>query len=999
EAEAAARTVMQRPPAAGAPVSPARAAQPRLSRADGIQSTSSASQTANKEDQESWIPVSKGKHPLLADAGVRAIARLKSDPDLVAVQMGSAFELPRQKGPTAKPLWDAQARAGALEAIMEPGATEPKTKVGLKQERPDTDDLRDLWLLKVGWPDGGARAAWKEAANQAKTPNAARSTFRPSTKAGSKRCDVDHILELQFGGNNVAQNVQMLDRSPNRSSGALISSKLRSQASKIRNALRKNDPTSPKDRTKTTAIRMQFDSVKFSDDTLDHCQCCDIEAHAKDPQVLKAANESQSGKKGEARTGPGYPMRWGAFHPCVFIDDDKNVDLLHSGIPENKAASTLIRGLLLDVWTLPAKKSGMKTCPDHEEAKKETPDADASGSATGKTSKEKAAQKAPSQAGGTVSAKIDPKSRIVDRLKIKGDQELKLFRDADGNLKAPRTGSRLDFVLRGLSEGYFTRLDVDAEGNLTGAGKVIPSARFLPRPIDVEFDKDRFVMTTQVKKPTLPIPGVEITDCSIGLQIAPEFKPEGKVGFRVAPGGKQIMHGLLTVSADENGLVVNGEVYASIPGVDETKGTLTLKNNQWSVGIEIKAGGDGKIRYVKSVDVSIGFAQQRMTASGTAELTVPGVTEPVKAEVSYDEYGWAFSGLAKFHPPRLKEVAIHLRYARGRLSGEGDTEFEFHHQKGKVHVSYDEGMFSGKGSLAISTKRAEGSIDVEMHHRPSGALYFTGEGHVTFRIRDDLEAGAGVKIDDQEKVTVTGELAFTKPITLFRGFSGDYTFFSIQDDIPLPPPLSIAGVGLEVNIGGSLSAHYEVGPVTLEDVKATADFQPLEEDPAIKLDLSSHLVIKAMGSITGEIEGGLKINAYIAYVRGDLGIKATGALKGLMDIPFHAHYEDGKITADVEFKADLTFALVLALVASVEAHAGFKWFSVSTGKEWTLGSYTYAPNLALHAALKKPIHYESPDQFTLPSVDDITWTDPPINGRNAIESTAGASRAGEEHDV
>jgi hypothetical protein len=47
----------------------------------------------------------------------------------------------------------------------------------------------------------------------------------------------------------------------------------------------------------------------------------------------------------------------------------------------------------------------------------------------------------------------------------------------------------------------------------------------------------------------------------------------------------------------------------------------------------------------------------------------------------------------------------------------------------------------------------------------------------------------------------------------------------------------------------------------------------------------------------------------------------------------------------------------------------------------------------------KPIHYESPDQFTLPSVDDIKWTDPPINGRNAIESTAGASHAGEEHDA
>ena len=49
----------------------------------------------------------------LAKAGVREVARLASDSDLVAVQMDEPFEVPRKKGPEALPLWDAQAKAGA----------------------------------------------------------------------------------------------------------------------------------------------------------------------------------------------------------------------------------------------------------------------------------------------------------------------------------------------------------------------------------------------------------------------------------------------------------------------------------------------------------------------------------------------------------------------------------------------------------------------------------------------------------------------------------------------------------------------------------------------------------------------------------------------------------------------------------------------------------------------------------------------------------------------
>lgn len=242
---------------------------------------------------------------------------------------------------------------------------------------------------------------------------------------------------------------------------------------------------------------------------------------------------------------------------------------------------------------------------------------------------------------------------------------------------------------------------------------------------------------------------------------------------------------------------------------------------------------------------------------------------------------------------------------------------------------------------------------------------------------------------------MTGELAFPKPIRLFDGFSGNYTFFSIEEDIPLPPPLSIGGVGLNVYIRGSLSAEYAVGPVLLEDVKATANFQPLEKDPAIEMDLTSKLAIAAHGSVSGSIGGGLKIQAYIASVRGGFDITATAILAGGMNVPFNAHYKDGKITADVGFEAELALALVLALTASVEAKAGVGWLSVSTGKEWQLGSFKYDPGISLGMSLKNKIHYATGEGLTLPTVSDIEWVKPNLDGKDAIRQTASASKPSE----
>ena len=981
EAESVSRAVMQRPGPAGAPVSSGRPSSPVLSRVSKSK-TPGADAEAKAKGKPDWVDVDEKSE--LGQAGVAQILRSDSTPGLIAVRMKDAFELPAEKGPGAKKLWEAQATANALQAIMAPGSSEPSTKTGLKQERPDTDKLRDLWLLKLHWNKASAESLWKDAAKKALGSDEGAS-FDPTRANKETRCDVDHIIELQFGGNNVPKNIQMLDSSPNRSSGSQIGQFLKKESVRVKNALEAEAAAAGKTKPADPAIRLEFKTVTVAAGATDY-KCVKVE----DAASKATLNPEQRG----GSNGTPYPMKSGGFDVCVFVENDTEtiIDMAESSVAENKAASTLVPGLKLQKWHRPKNKAGQAQCAADAAAATEKPGAE------GAKATKKAAAPAAAPGGGTVDATLDPTSRILGApLNMKDPAKgIVLERTASGALSAQKRDPKISFIINYLSEGTISKLHIEEDGTVSGSGSIKPSVPFLPNPFQFEFDKNRFAMTTDVKKPKLPFPGVEITKAQIGLQIAPEFKPEGKVGFRVAAGGAQILTGELTVSADATGLVVEGDVFATIPGVDQAKGHLEMRDHKWSGGVEIKSGDfGGKLKYVKNGQVSITFNQEKgIEGKGSVDLEIPGVSDPVKADVSYSSAdGWAYHAKAKFNPPRIDPVEIDLVYKKGHLTGSGETGIQFSHIGGRIHVRYEDEKFSGTGTLTIKTERANGELKIIMQPREEGPPKFTGEGHVSYQVTPNLVASAGIKIDEHEKVQIDGELAFPKPIDLFDGFHGDYKIFSISLPIPIPGA-SIGNVGLQAVITGALSAGYSIGPVQLLDTKAKAKFQPLEPNPQFEMDMTSRLHLAANVHVTGSVTGDIKVQAYIASISGGLTVSLTATLAGAADLSAKAHYKDGKIEADVNFETLLALVLTLALNAHVRAEAGIPGLSVSTGKDWDLGHYDYNPGLHLGMKLRKPIHYATGEGLQLPTMDDIEWIKPDINVGDALDKVFKAGDKG-----
>ena len=933
EASRVAQSVVNHSGSAPLPPPAVSRSQPVLSRAKKTGATAQSDDAPKEEtSQRDWVTV-KTANVALTKAGVARYATPgpQDKNGVVAVDMADKLMLPDEKGPVLK-MWKDRASAGALEAIVLTGG-DVTTKSGLKQVRPNTDTLRRIWLQKVGWLPENADQHWKDAGGD---PH--KKSYDPP-QAGKKTCQVDHILELQFEGGNNPENLQMLDGEENQESGRNIFRDLKAKAEEIQKAFK----TDKINVGGAQNILFHYSKVDQADTGASWCKCCKVEASArKFADVSLAKGESISGDKGTP-----YPLLAGSAKATIIVDEakeKKTVPLEKSALPENKQASTLVSGFDLIQWNRVAK------------------------------------------GGGTVSAEFDLESRFPSSLKKVKNKPVTMVRHDDGTLKLAAGHPEAKFHFNYLSEGNFSQLKMDDDGSLTGTGTITPSFSFLPK-FDIRLDKDKIELAKAIPKDKLklPIPGVKINKAEILLQIAPEFKPAGEVEFALDAGKRHLLDGKVNVTGDEGGLVMQGDVQVSLPGVDNAAGHIEYRNREWSGKAEISAAQlQSKLKYIKGGSLVVIFNDHGMSADGKVQLKFPGVEE-AEAQLLYESSRkqWMFKGKAIFKPPGLEETEINIFYDGEHFEGKGKTGFTFHGIHGDVSIVYRDEKLSGEGALTIDKGKAKGSIHVKMRD-VNGHPVYSGDGTISYQIRDDLIATGGIEINEKQEVRLKGELAFPKPVQLFGALKGDYEIFDVGVSIPIPGA-SIGPIGLKARIDGSLSAGYQVGPGELRNTKISAAFNPLEDKPDVDVEMTSTLYVGGSAYISGKIEGSIVLDAVVASVRGGLAVTARASLDGHASSEVHLHYQKGKFEADANFELLAALALSLALDAFVEAEAGVWRFKVKTRKDWNLASFHYDTGLQFGMKLKKPIHYSSDEGVKLPSADDIEWIKPDIHPVDMLE--------------
>jgi Domain of unknown function (DUF4157) len=904
---------------AGAPPITARPPVPVICRAPA---TPAADQpkTENAEPARVWEPV-PATNPLSA-LGVKAQSKLRPgeiSPVIRAFKLGT-LALPPEKGPVLT-YWQTRAKAGGLESFID---ADGRPRAALKQERAGTDELKRIWMTRVGFASSkDAAAAWATAGGDAST------SFEP--KVAGKTCQMDHIIELQIGGNNVPENIQCLDAAENQKSGRDLFAKLKRTAQQIRDL-------SPGLET----VILHFDDVIQT--SAIRTPCYEVEQ-----RVIAAAGQpaADAGEDSE-------PYDIVAAVPTT-LSIDKGVrtprKVLILPIAESKylrtrAASTLIPGMVLRELELKSKGND------------------------------------------EIEAGIDTSEKT--RLPITIEKETRPIRlivnEATRAVKLKSTKVNLAFTYPYLSKGAITDLNLDPQEGLSGEGWLRSDLPFLKGiKLVVRFGPDRFELVTKLDAKKLKLPfGARVTRADLGLLLHPEFKPTGEVEFEVGRGRRKVLDGRMAFESDADGLVAVGAVRAWLPGVDAAEGTIEYRAGQWTGQVTIAASQIG-IPALKDASVTVivagGDGRPTLTASGYVLLGLPGDNE-VRLEVIRREGGWAYRGKGRLVVPGVKPVDFAFYYVGDKLRGTASTEIEVKDFKGKLALEYDDGRLSGEGT--ISGRKGRANLEQAKVRYNGRTGKFSGEGTLSYQVSENLIATAGVEIPEKGPVKLKGALTFPKPILLFKPFGDDFTIFRLPDiDIPIPGA-SIGPVGLEVRIRGRLDAAYSIGPGQLQNTRIGADFQPFEENKDLKVDLVSLLVIPASATLTADFSARVAIDVFVAEVEGSIGVKGSATLAGGLSVGFTAHYEKDRFTAEATPQIDAALILGLRLYAQLRAEAGVGPFSVETTKTWEIDRFTYDPGIKV--GLKAPIRYDSAasPSFQPPSLDQIQWVRPTIEPRDLL---------------
>lgn len=855
------------------------------------------------------------------------------------------FSLPGQKGAdtTVVGRWTERKDADALESTITGG--EPD-KLLLKQERPDTEELRKIWFNRLGTTEDKVIARWNnEIAQRYGKTGPLTDKFAPITP-DKPTAHMDHIVELQIGGNNVNENMQILDADQNVASGKMIYEGLKAKAQKIKAALTAKSMTVDK-------VILHFSDVKQAAYVFPNLAKSayqigkDMEANPPKPdEDATAGMEDYLIKAGSSTTlkvPPGTKAK--TFKDPIPI----------AGSPINGPASTLILGMILN--SLIANKSGDKI-------------------------------------EGTFDNAETSKTRIP--FKTKEDSKLSFKVAADGTMTMVKPSKSVAIYYPYLSEGVIKTINIDPDPTkgISGTASITPSIKLI-KSIDVAFAPNelKIIVPIDEKKLDPKIPGFKITAASIDIQLFPDFIPSGSISYAIGWGSKPLADGTITVkgSASE-GFVATGDINAHIPGLDEAKGEVSYKkrddgNYGWAGFVELKTS---TIPRTKNVNIRADLSSKGFILSGGLSIALPG-SEANEASLEFkwnQELGQrVLEGKATYQPPvkGIKPFNIHLIYdlTADRLKGDGTTGFYFKGLEGTFTVNYDNGAVWGSGDINFTKGRASGSlhVDVDKAHK------FTGTGTLSYAITPDLIVTGGIKIDEKQEITISGELEYKKPIEFFAPIKGDYNILNFEKNIPVPGLALAPGVGVELKLTALLDAGYSLGPAGVKNIKVGGTLKPFEPDPDPTIKAHADFYCQASASITGTLGGGVALSILVAEVSGNLGVSATAELSGNANMPVDLAYSKDKFSADINIDAKLSLAIILALKAWVIARAGIKPFSVETRWDWTLAEYKYKPAFAQFGLkTKKPFHYDSVGGFSIPGAADLDITAPTIDPENVASS-------------
>ena len=868
-----------------------------------------------------------------SDGTVRTIARENTDgsaPNTLRVDIGD-LPIPPEKGP-----WQAEYNAlavrGELQAMVN---VQSNPSAGLWQKRAPSDELRRLWLLRVGWPSARANDWWNEAGGDPVSGE-----FRP--RAQGVQSQIDHVVELQLGGTNVPENLAPHDGPDNMQSGREIFQVVSGWAMAVKRAVAPRFPqlstvilsfssasqagnyAKPVDPLPWTADLSGRKGTALSSLQVHFTALADAQAGRRPSSSDRAAAEAARGP-----TTP-LPLIAGPSNATLLLPSGTaDVPIETSEIPENYPIRELISGISLEKLkrrTSPKTIVGWIDSPTH-----------------------------PARAG----------TRLPISVPAAADKELRFAVAEDGHLSLVGGSKNVRFTYPYLSAGQLS-LSEGANG-LEGTGTLTPSIPLLSRAvINVHLGNGILEGSVTADPTKLALPPFRITEAAVNVALSPALAANGHIGFELG----SIVSGDLNANVDANGFFATGDVHAHIRGLDDASGHVEYRPATGLTGFVVVSASSAT-GVIRGGSVRVEFAHGTWTATGNVNLALPGGNTADLAVAKVGN-GVVYSGHAHLLVPGLHPVDVDISYDGEHINGSAHTTFTVLGANGDITLHYHDGQFSGDGHAELRRGNFAGTLDAHLdeHGRISGR----GSGSVT--IRPGLVGTAGVELTPDQHLHVTGELRFP-PYRFLDRHGGHYPLFHRTLPpipifaIPLPPPLG--SVGIVATIGGGLDADYYVGPGEIRDMIITAAFDPLADNADLDLQAGARLVIPAHAGLDLSARLGIGLSVAVATATGGITVTGGVGLDGGLDASVTIHYHAGVLVLDANAGIRVQPVLTLGL------DADFSIESPLHDWHWPYHLADYRYDTGLMFGMNIPLHYATNEDFRMPAISDIQWVIPDID--------------------
>lgn len=837
--------------------------------------------------------------------------------------------VPREKGPVMdayRSTVKAGGDASGLEATIEFDGK--RSRAGLWQSRASTADLNRRWLAKVSWPAAEADVRWHAAGGK---KGKGFPTRNPGMVAST--CDMDHIVELQLGGTNIPANIAPLESKDNQKSGREIWQTVSGIAADLRDLV--------PDKGKVNVILSFADVEQVGGEvpvptTSTAPGCADCTCSQLDYTAMQGTKAAATGNR------ENYPVVAGG-QPATFLVPPGDVPIDLRTDQENLANAEVIPGMILGTLTR-------------------------------------------SNKGHVISAVIESKPhfkrRKPTRLPIAiqgGKDELKLDaipEEAVRRLRIQGKDPRVNFTYPYLSTGWL-KLSLGDTG-LRGDGQLTPSLPLLRNsPIDVHFEEGRFwgELRPDPKKMKLPIPGFQVTDSGLKVDLAPELNATGFLDFKVG----KLLTGHVDAQPTTAGLWLKGDLHAHVPKLEEAKGEVEYRNGSLNGKITIKTEQLGNLPGKPTGTVVLGLTEEGVTADGKIELTLPDGTKVDLDASRGTRNAIVFTGATTFKVRGLEPIKVRIRYDGEHISGEAGTGITYKSLTGRLAVKYYDGRFSGATDARFTAGRLTGAVHLIID--PDGDLY--GDGSATVVITKDISGRIGVTKPKKGDIEAKGELILPPKILLFPGKHGKGTIFERAFNIPVFGPLAL-------QIKPSLTYEAGIGPATLDNSKVGAGFKPFAEEMDFEVWASATLSIPAYAELAAGIGIGIALSAGVASISGGVDIIGAVRIEGGVFIPFELHYKAGVFSAE----APVRIEGALVLFVRIKGYLLAEVFGVDIwNPKWDLYERKFDPGIGFLLII--PLSYASNKPFSLPGYKDFRLERPklsPDDLKGAVRSSLGEDK-------